>query len=519
MFNVLNKKKKILVTGGAGFIGSHLCEYLLNSGNEVICLDNLYSGLLENISRLFKNPDFKFIKHDVTQPFYSEVDEIYHLACPASPISYQFDPVYTIKTNFLGSLNMLELAKKTGARILLASTSEIYGDPLEHPQKESYWGNVDPISPRACYDEGKRAAETLFYDYYREYHVDIKIVRIFNTYGPKMALNDGRVVSGFIIQALKGEDLTIYGSGKQTRSFQYIDDLISGMVKMMAAENFTGPVNLGNPREFTIKELAGKIIKLTSSKSKIIYQPLPKNDPKKRKPDISLAKEKLNREPKIKLEEGLSHTINYFAEKLKNKTNILVFSTVYYPFLEIMDEAEENLRSLIKETPHFHFHIITTRWDKNLPKVYHEDNFSVHRIGVGGSLDKYLLPLLGSLKARQLHKDKNFVLVTSVRTTYAALSSLIFNFFSNLPFIIIMHPADFVETAKTKAKLIWPIYKLIFKKSSAFHITDDAFLQKLKDIQKDIDLLSIESTTETRKIRETFQKIINKADKKLFKPR
>ncbi len=511
--------KKILITGGAGFIGSHLCEKLLNEGNAVFCLDNLYSGLLENISHLFKNPNFKFIKHDVIEPFYFDIDEIYHLACPASPISYQFDPVFTIKTNIIGSLNALELAKKTGAKVLLASTSEVYGDPLEHPQKEDYWGNVDPTSPRSCYDEGKRAAETLFFDYYREYNVDIKIIRIFNTYGPGMDLNDGRVVSNFIIQALRGDDITVYGDGKQTRSFQYVDDLILGMIKMMKSEKFTGPVNLGNPREFTIKELAEKIIKLTNSGSKIIYHPLPKNDPKKRNPDISLAKNNLNWEPKIKLEEGLSQTIKYFIERLKNKTNVLVFSTSYYPFLETMDEPEENLRSLIKETPQFHFHILTSQWDKNLPKTHEESNFTVHRIGIGNSLDKYLLSLFGPFKAKKLHKEKKFVLITSVRATYAALASLIFKFLHDLPLTIIVHPDDFSRTVKMKIKLIWPIYKLIFRRASTIHIPNDAYINELKDIQKNIDLLSIESTTESRKIRETHHKIISKMNKKLFKPK
>jgi UDP-glucuronate decarboxylase len=481
-------------------------------------LDNLYSGLLGNIEHLFKNPNFKFIKHDVIKPFYLEVDEIYHLACPASPISYQFDPVYTIKTNILGSLNMLELAKKTGARVLLASTSEIYGDPLEHPQKEDYWGNVNPTSPRSCYDEGKRCAETLFFDYHREYNVDIKIIRIFNTYGPKMDLNDGRVVSNFVMQALRGEDLTVYGDGKQTRSFQYVDDLILGMVKMMESKKFTGPVNLGNPHEFTIKELAEKVVRLTGSKSKIIYHSLPKNDPKRRKPDISLAKENLKWEPKVKLEDGLFYTIKYFIERLKNKANILVFSTSYYPSLEIMDEAEENLRSLIRETPHFHFHIITARWDKNLPKIHQDKNSTVYRIGAGSSLDKYLLLLLGPFKAKKIHKEKKFVLITSIRATYAALAGLIFKFFHNLPFTVIFHQADFTKTVQMKTKLIWPIYKLIFSKTSAIHVPNDTFIKKIKDSKKIMDLL-LEATTESKKIKETHHKIITKENKKLIKPK
>lgn len=305
--------KQILVTGGAGFIGSHLCERLLKDGNNVICMDNYFTGLKQNIVHLLDNPYFELVRHDVTFPYYVEVDEIYNLACPASPIHYQFDPVSTTKTSVIGAINMLGLAKRTKARILQASTSEVYGDPIVHPQEESYWGNVNPIGLRSCYDEGKRCAETLFMDYHRQNKVDVKIIRIFNTYGPRMRPDDGRVVSNFIMQALKGEDITIYGDGKQTRSFQYVDDLVEGMIRMMASENFTGPVNLGNPREFTMLELAELVLKMTNSKSKIIFTPLPSDDPKQRKPDITLAKEKLNGwEPKICLEEGLIDTIKYF---------------------------------------------------------------------------------------------------------------------------------------------------------------------------------------------------------------
>ena len=305
--------KHIFVTGGAGFIGSHLCERLLKDGNNVICMDNYFTGLKQNIVHLLDNPYFELVRHDVTFPYYVEVDEIYNLACPASPIHYQFDPVSTTKTSVIGAINMLGLAKRTKARILQASTSEVYGDPIVHPQEESYWGNVNPIGLRSCYDEGKRCAETLFMDYHRQNKVDVKIIRIFNTYGPRMRPDDGRVVSNFIMQALKGEDISIYGDGKQTRSFQYVDDLVEGMIRMMASENFTGPVNLGNPREFTMLELAELVLKMTNSKSKIIFTPLPSDDPKQRKPDITLAKEKLNGwEPKIRLEEGLIDTIKYF---------------------------------------------------------------------------------------------------------------------------------------------------------------------------------------------------------------
>ncbi|WP_456471069.1 UDP-glucuronic acid decarboxylase family protein [Caminibacter sp.] len=307
--------KKILITGGAGFIGSHLCERLLKEGNEVICLDNFFTGSKDNIVHLMNNPYFEVIRHDIEEPILIEVDEIYNLASPASPIHYQKDPVKTVRTNVMGAINVLDIAKRTGARVLQASTSEVYGDPEVHPQVEEYRGNVNPIGPRACYDEGKRCAETLFFDYYREYGVDIRVVRIFNTYGPRMAINDGRVVSNFIIQALKNEDITIYGDGSQTRSFCYVDDLVDGLIKMMKSD-IIGPVNLGNPGEFTIFELAEKIINLINSKSKIIFRPLPQDDPKQRKPDISKAKKYLNWQPKIGLEEGLAKTIQYFKRKL-----------------------------------------------------------------------------------------------------------------------------------------------------------------------------------------------------------
>jgi UDP-glucuronate decarboxylase len=310
--------KRILVTGGAGFIGSHLCERLLNDGNEVICLDNFFTGSKKNIVHLFENPYFELIRHDVTMPFFIEVDEIYNLACPASPIHYQVNAIKTVKTSVLGAINMLGLAKRKNAKILQASTSEIYGDPKVHPQTEEYWGFVNPIGVRACYDEGKRCAETLFMDYHYQNKVRIKIVRIFNTFGPNMQPDDGRVVSNFIVQALRGEDITIHGDGKQTRCFQYIDDLVEALVRMMnTPDDFTGPVNIGNPVEITIGDLARKIIKMTGSKSKIIFQSSREDDPFRRLPDISLAKEKLNGwEPKVDIETGLQTTINYFKEIL-----------------------------------------------------------------------------------------------------------------------------------------------------------------------------------------------------------
>jgi UDP-glucuronate decarboxylase len=306
-----------MVTGGAGFLGSHLCERLLNEGNDVLCVDNFYSGTKDNVTHLLPNPHFELLRHDVTFPLYVEVDEIYNLACPASPVHYQRDPVQTTKTSVHGAINVLGLAKRTKARVFQASTSEVYGDPEIHPQPESYWGRVNPIGIRSCYDEGKRCAETLFFDYHRQHGVDIKVVRIFNTYGPRMHPNDGRVVSNFIVQALRGEDLTIYGEGAQTRSFCYVDDLIEGFVRLMASpKDITGPINIGNPGEFTIRELAELVLKMVGGKSKLVMLPLPQDDPKQRKPDITLAQDKLGWTPKVNLEAGLEKTIHYFREFL-----------------------------------------------------------------------------------------------------------------------------------------------------------------------------------------------------------
>lgn len=313
----MHTTERILITGGAGFLGSHLCDRLAEAGHDVLCVDNFFTGTRQNIQHLLSNPHFELMRHDVTFPLYVEVDQIYNLACPASPIHYQFDPVQTTKTSVHGAINMLGLAKRTKARLLQASTSEVYGDPEVHPQNESYWGRVNPIGPRACYDEGKRCAETLCFDYYRQHNLDIKVVRIFNTYGPRMHPNDGRVVSNFIVQALKGEDITIFGDGLQTRSFCYVDDLIDGMVRMMDSDNgFTGPINLGNPGEFTMIELAEQILRLTGSRSKLAFKPLPEDDPRQRQPDITLARETLDWSPRVSLEDGLKETIAYFKHLL-----------------------------------------------------------------------------------------------------------------------------------------------------------------------------------------------------------
>lgn len=312
----LDTPKRVLITGGAGFLGSHLCDRYIRAGWEVMCLDNFHTGQRRNIAHLRDHPNFEMIRHDVTKPFLAEVDLILNFACPASPVHYQSNPIKTLKTSLLGALNMLGLAKRVGARITHASTSEVYGDPQIHPQPETYWGHVNPIGIRSCYDEGKRAAETLCFDYYRKHGVEIRVVRIFNTYGPRMAVNDGRVVSNFIVQALRGEDITIYGDGSQTRSFCYADDLIDGIIKLTHQNDTVGPINIGNAHEFTVKELAEKVITITGSSSKIIYQPLPEDDPKVRRPDLSLAKSLLDYEPKVALDDGLKKTVQYFSEVL-----------------------------------------------------------------------------------------------------------------------------------------------------------------------------------------------------------
>ena len=310
-------KKRILVTGGAGFIGSHLCERLLNEGNEVLCLDNFFTGSKQNIVHLLDNPYFELIRHDITQPYYAEVEEIYNLACPASPVHYQYNPIKTIKTSVMGAIHMLGLAKRIGAKVLQASTSEVYGDPTIHPQTEDYWGNVNPIGKRSCYDEGKRCAESLFVNYNVQNNVNIRIARIFNTFGPRMSLNDGRVISNFVIQALRGEPITIFGNGEQTRSFQYVDDLLEGLIQLMkSSDENTEPINMGNPGEFTMLDLARKIIDMTGSSSELSFHPLPENDPIRRKPDITLAREKLGWEPMVDLDRGLQTTIDYFKKEL-----------------------------------------------------------------------------------------------------------------------------------------------------------------------------------------------------------
>lgn len=505
------------MTGGAGFVGSHLCERLLSEGHRVICLDNFYSGSRGNIAHLLGNPRFELVCHNIIEPFYRKVDAIYNLACPASPVSYQFDPVYTVKTNIMGALHMLDLARKTGARILQASTSEVYGDPSEHPQKETYWGNVNVASPRACYDEGKRAAETLFYDYAREYGVDIRVVRIFNTYGPRMAANDGRAVSNFITQAIRGDDIVVYGTGNQTRSFMYIDDLVDGLVAMMAHGAFQGPVNIGNPNEITIADLAHKVLSATGSLSKIIYRDGLKNDPQKRNPDITLAKEHFSFAPKVDLSEGLRKTVAYFRERLKKKTNIVVFTTAYKP---LMGPAEKYLESVIAKMPHTHFHIITSKLRRGLSAKEEGENYIIYRVGFGFAFDKYLLPLLGIIKASRLQTKNHFSMVWALMASYGALAGLLFRVLHKAPYIVLMQKGDLEERALAKVRFIWPLYKFIFTKAAVIKTPDDALAQRVRAIGGyGMDLVSVESSLEVSGIKRTFYAITNKTEKKLHVPR
>jgi UDP-glucuronate decarboxylase len=505
--------KIILVTGGAGFIGSHLIEKYLNEGHYIICVDNLQTTITpKNIERFFKNPNFRFIKHDIVFPLRltEKIDWIFNCACPGSYTIYQYDPVQTVKTNTIGMINMLELAKKNNARILQTSTSEIYGDPLETPQKETYKGNVNSLGPRACYDEGKRVAETLCMDYHREYGVDVKIIRIFNTYGPNMDPNDGRAITNFIMKALTGKNLRVYGDGLYTRSFQYIDDLIIGIDAMIKKDNFTGPVNLGNPGEFTMKELAEKIISLTSSSSKITHEANATDDPKRRCPDISLAKKELGWEPKILLDEGLKKTIEYFKTVEIPESQILVFASSYFPEI---GPAEQALLELSKNMPETKFHIITVRGRKALPVYEHTQNNYIYRIGMGHSFDKYLLPILGPQKAQSIIKTKHFHFIWAIMASYPGLAGMILKKkHKEMNFLVNFHESEKVEKWWQKY-----LYKKVFSSADSIFLSDIS-LKKNTDILKESASMTITSKNYTsfmNQVREEYARLINKKEQKL----
>ena len=473
--------KTVLITGGAGFIGSHLCGHFLEMGHKVICIDSFFSGKKENIMSFIKNDNFTLIKHNIIYPLkqkFDRLDEIYNLACPASPMQYQFDPVLTLKTSVDGTLNMLDLARKYGAKMLHTSTSEVYGDPLEHPQKESYFGNVDPLGKRACYDEGKRSAETLCKDYNLQYKVDVRIVRLFNIYGPHMMFNDGRVMSNFILQGLLGDDITVHGDGSQSRSFMYITDLLNAFNKLMAADSSKvniGPINLGNPDERTILSLAEDINKLTGQKSRIEmipYDNIPERlgDPKQRKPDISRAKELLNWEPKVDYNYGIKKTIDDFRARLDEKTRIVVFSPAFMP---IKGPAENVAKELIERMVSYDFDIITAKLSPKFKSYEKVGRMNIYRIGSGRNLDKYLLAFFGPFKAWQLHKKNNYQAAWSIMASYGAIATIIFSLLTRVAFLVSLFEGKIDNTASIKKRLFSPIYRLIFRRAHKLQVVAD----------------------------------------------
>ena len=515
-------RKTILITGGAGFIGSHLCERYLKEGHRVIAIDNLQTTITpKNIEKFFKNPNFKFIKQDILKPvsINEKIDWIFNFACSGSYTSYQYDPVHTIKTSTAGVINMLDLARARGARIMQASTSEIYGDPLETPQKETYLGNVNMLGPRACYDEGKRCAETLFMDYHREYGLDVKIIRIFNTDGPGMDINDGRAITNFIVNALGGRELVVYGDGSHTRSFQYIDDLVAGIDAMMRKENFLGPVNFGNPGEITMKELAEIVLEKTGSKSKIIYKENATDDPKRRSPDIALAKKELGWTPKVKLEEGLSKTIEYFKTLEQPDKKILVFATTYYPDL---GPAEKAVFELSKEMPETEFHVITTKFRRGISSFERLGKDSIHRVGVGSHFDKYLLPILGLFQAWKLHQEHHYRFAWSVMASYGGISALLLKILNpDINFLLTVDPKELESRSFIKGRVLFPLYRLIFKNADSVYVSDYALEKKAKLINPNlnISIMGADSRQFMNHVRYKFIDLINKQEKKLARPK
>lgn len=469
---------RILVTGGAGFVGSHLIDTLLSQGHEVTCLDSFFSGRRENIAHHLKNPAFRLLSHDVRKPVKwgkEGLERIYHLACPASPDQYQFDPILTLETSVKGTQNMLELARQTGARFLFTSTSEVYGDPLEHPQRESYFGNVDPLGKRACYDEGKRAAETLCKDYHEQFGVDVRIVRIFNTYGPRMMFHDGRVLSNFILQSLLGEDLTVYGDGEQTRSFMYVSDLISGLIKRMEVEsNDWRPVNLGNPDERTMLQLATLIKDRTHSSSKIIFLtekdvPNRMGDPRQRQANIERAKKLLQWEPTVGFDEGLKKTIEDFEYRLEHRPRVLVFAPTFYP---AEGPAEKAVREIMERLKGWEFDIVTSRLDPKLPVESQMGNARIYRLGSGNKFDKYFLPFRGAFFARKLHKKNHYGVVWAIMASYGALAAA---FFSRLqkrrvPFLLSVYEGNIDEKMMKRGRWLSPLYQFIFRRAHRWQV-------------------------------------------------
>lgn len=470
---------RILVTGGAGFVGSHLVDFLLSHGHYVICVDSFFSGKRENIDRHLGNPRFTLIAHDIRRPLKSKhlgvIDRIYHLACPASPVQYQFDPIMTLETSIVGTEHMLKLARRTGARLLFTSTSEVYGDPFEHPQKESYWGNVDPLGKRACYDEGKRAAETLCKDFREKFGVDARIVRLFNTYGPRMMFHDGRVLSNFILQSLLGEDITIHGSGDQTRSFLYIDDLIPALVKRLEIESTDWqPINLGNPDERRIKDMAEMVREKTGSKSRVIHlseedTPGRVGDPKQRCPDITRARTILGWEPHTPLHLGLEKTVADFRSRLEHRPHVLVFSTAFFP---LHGPAEEATKEIIARLPGWEFDIVTAKLDHTSSRETHDGRIHIYRIGRGTVYDKALFPLRAVLLARKLHKTHRYQIAWAIMASYGALAATLFSRLMRhrVPFLLSVFEGNIEEKMLRRGMWLSPLYSLIFRGAERWQV-------------------------------------------------
>jgi UDP-glucuronate decarboxylase len=517
------ERKTILIPGGAGFIGSHLVEKYLGEGHRVIVIDNLQTTWKpKNISRFFSDPNFRFIRADIIDPLErhlknEEVDWIINCACAGSYTSYQFNPVHTVKTNTVGMINLLEIARSHGARILQTSTSEIYGDPLESPQKESYLGNVNSLGPRACYDEGKRVAETLCMDYHREYSLDVKIIRIFNTYGPNMDPNDGRAITNFVRNALVGKDLPIYGDGKQTRSFMYIDDLVRGIDRMLRTDGLVGPVNLGNPGEVTMEDLAKKIIAMTGSSSKLVYVDEATDDPRRRCPDITIARRELGWEPSVPLEDGLKKTIDYFLRVEWPEKKVLVFATTYYPDL---GPAEEALFELSKLMPDTEFHIVTTKFRKGIPEIEEVGTDTIHRVGPGGWMDKFLLPFLGYLKAQKLKQKHDYRFVWSVMGSYSGMAALLFKLANRETNLLITLDDKELRRKGWKAKILSPIYHFVLGGSDSIYVSNIA-LAEGSQLLGDARVTQHEGDIKAmvNKVRFTYADLANKQEKKLHRPK
>lgn len=512
-------KKTILITGGAGFIGSHLCDYFIKQGHRVICVDSFFSGKKENVQHLLANENFTLIKHNIVYPLknkFSSLDEVYHLACPASPMQYQFDPILTMRTSVEGTRNILDLARKYNAKVLYTSTSEIYGDPLEHPQKESYFGNVDSLGKRSCYDEGKRAAESLCKDYNNQFDLDVRIVRLFNVYGPRMMFNDGRVISNFLLQALIGEDITVHGSGQQSRSFMYIDDLLAALEKTMNISQDKigiGPVNLGNPDERTVLSLAEDIKKLAASDSQIKffdYEKIPERlgDPQRRCPDITKAKEFLNWEPQVDFNFGLNRTIEDFKKRLDNKTKILIFIPGFFPFV---GEAEKAVANIAERMIAYDFDLLTCKFKPGMPTQEKIGRINVHRIGWGSKIDKYFMPISAAAKACKLNRQNNYAVAWGVMASYGSLAALLFSLFSRVAVLVSLYEDKVVAPSSFKMKLYLPFYKFIFKKTHRLQLVANLTEQQLAWLEDDKNLLSVDMDKGwdyvAKKTREEFQNL------------